>query len=67
MINVGDKVKFRPLQDVKCYGMDEVNIVEIGEVVMVNHKHRWFSVKYGQHNLRTSFLFDDIGTKVFKV
>ena len=66
-VNVGDKVEFRPLLDVRCLGIDEKEIVEVGTVVSVNGKHRWFSVEYGNPTRRASFLFSDIGEKVYFV
>ena len=64
MIHVGQKVRFDPLKDVTCYGVEAVrNSFVTGNVVMVNEPHRWFSVEYGK-NQRMSFSFHDIGRKV---
>ena len=64
MIRVGQKVRFKPLADVRCHGVTVIDDAVIGTVVMVNEKHSWFSVEYGDSKMHTSFKFDDIGDKV---
>lgn len=65
MIEVGQKVRFDPFNEVKGFGAENNrgNYV-IGTVVMVNRPHTWFSVEYGNPKQRTSFKFCDIGEKV---
>lgn len=53
---------FDPFDCDKGQGAKELSCTVRGKIVYVNHKHGWFSVKYG--NLRTSFDFSEIGTKV---
>lgn len=64
MISVGQKVRFRPLAHIKCFGVVIKDDPVIGTVVMVNKKHSWFSVEYGEPAMRTSFKFVDIGDRV---
>ena len=65
MIVVGDKVRFDPFVTATGFGAatERGNLV-IGNVVAVNYAHKWFSVEYGDHKLRTSFNFCDIGEAV---
>lgn len=62
MIKVGQKVLFDPSLTWLGYGVECCRSTVTGTVVMVNHKHGWFSVKYG--DLRTSFMFSQIGEDV---
>ena len=63
MVEVGQKVRFDPLEYVTGYGADLVRGNKVtGTVVMVNEDHQWFSVEY--NNTRTSFKFCDIGERV---
>lgn len=64
MISVGQKVRFKPLADVRCHGVTVIDDAVVGTVVMINYEHNWFSVEYGDAKMRTSFKFDDIGDKV---
>lgn len=64
MVQIGDKVKFTPLKDIRCHGVTVIDALVTGTVVMINYKHSWFSVEYGDSKMRTSFRFDDIGDKV---
>jgi hypothetical protein len=54
MIEIGQKVKFRPA----CNGFNT------GTVKYVNAKHRWFSIEYGDPKMVLSFNFNDIGKDV---
>ena len=62
MIRVGQRVKFDPTIDWYGCGDPSNRITVTGTVVMVNHKHEWFSVQYG--DFRTSFKFSQIGQEV---
>ena len=65
MVKVGQKVRFDPFGYVTGMGADTVRgEMVIGTVVMVNDKHHWFSVEYGDSNQRTLFMFCDIGEAV---
>lgn len=64
MVVVGDKVRFDPFEFIKGQDIGFYRHKEIGEVVDVNYKHKWFSVEYGCPALRTSFNFSDIGSVV---
>lgn len=75
MIKIGQKVKFDPLRDINIVGARDrldgkLNKV-VGTITYINAPHRWFSVEYGDkkkgYHLRTSFKFDDYGTKVTEV
>lgn len=65
MVKVGQKVCFDPMANIvgtmsESYPFGQVT----GTVVMVNYKHKWFSVVYGKPQMRTSFNFADIGEAV---
>ena len=62
MIFVGQKVRFDPFESMKC-STDKIKETVVGTVAMVNGKHRWFSVLYG-NNQRASFKFTEIGHNV---
>ena len=63
MIEVGQKVKFDPFEELTGFGSESNRGKRVtGTVVMVNESHKWFSVEYGK--LRTSFHFCDIGQVV---
>ena len=62
MVKVGQKVRFDPFYDIHAYGVADLRDYVTGTVVLVHHKHQWFSVAYGDN--RTSFKFDDIGERV---
>jgi hypothetical protein len=65
MVRVGQKVKFDPAAYVTGHGAaEERGKIVTGVVVYVNTHHKWFSVEYSEHKLRTSFKFCDIGDKV---
>ena len=65
MIKVGQKVEFDPMGAIDGNGAEDYKgDVVIGKVVMVNYKHRWFSVECGEPKARTSFNFADIGQEV---
>ena len=65
MVEVGQKVRFDPFACIGGSGADMLRGDEVtGVVVMVHHKHRWFSVVYGEPPQRTSFNFADIGEAV---
>lgn len=67
MIKIGQKVKFKPLQDIKCLGVNGEDSITEGTVIFVHEEHRYFRVRYGKYDLAISFKFDDIGEKVFVV
>ena len=65
MIQVGQKVRFDPFEEVKGFGIEENRGKPVtGTVVFVHAPHRWFSVEYGNPKMRTSFRFDEIGKVV---
>ena len=65
MVKVGQKVQFDPFRYITGYGaMGIRGQVTTGTIVYINRKHKWFSVEYGKHKLRTSFKFWDIGRVV---
>lgn len=65
MLKVGQKARFDPFRGVKGFGAEDSrgNYVT-GIIVMINYKHKWFSVEYGKPTARTSFKFCDIGSVV---
>lgn len=64
MIKVGQKVKFNPHSGMhSCGDIAPFNDTE-GVVKYVNANNRWFSVEYGEHNIRIAFNFNDIGKNV---
>lgn len=67
MIKVGQKVRFRPFQDIKCLGFNGEDSIAEGTVIFINWDHQYFRVRYGKYDLAISFKFDDIGEKVFVV
>lgn len=75
MIKIGQKVKFDPLRDISIMGVLDRRTAKfdkvVGTITYINVPHRWFSVEYGDkkkgYHLRTSFKFDDYGTKVTEV
>lgn len=63
-IQEGRKVRFDPFGSMVCNGSEALaGEMVTGTIDMVNWKHRWFSVVYG-NNQRTSFHFIDIGQEV---
>lgn len=66
-IKIGQKVRFDPLAETRGFGVEDYrgNYVT-GTVVMVNARHKWFSVEYlsGSVKQRTSFKFCQIGEDV---
>lgn len=64
-IKKGQKVRFDPMAHMDGMCADTLKGEEVtGTIVMVNYKHRWFSVEYGDPKARTSFKFVDIGELV---
>jgi hypothetical protein len=64
-IKEGQKVRFDPMAHLDGMLADTLKGEEVvGTVVMVNRKHGWFSVEYGDPKARTSFNFVDIGELV---
>jgi hypothetical protein len=58
---VGMKCRFDPMAHLDGMLADTLKGEEVeGTVVMVNRKHGWFSVEYGNPKARTSFNFVDI-------
>ena len=65
MVKVGQKVRFDPMAHCDGSGAEEYKGNEVtGTIVMVNYKHAWFSVEYGDPTARISFKFVDIGDGV---
>lgn len=65
MIKEGQKVRFDPMGQIDGFGAEGYKGEEVtGTIVMVNYKHRRFSVEYGEPKARTSFNFADIGQEV---
>lgn len=65
MVKVGQKVRFDPCSHLDGFCAEVVKGNEVtGTIVMVNYKHGWFSVEYGDPKARTSFNFVDIGDEV---
>ena len=66
-VRVGQTVMFRPFENIYTMGEKIVGstllskLMVYGTVVSINEPHRWFSVEWGKHKLRTSFHFSDIG------
>jgi hypothetical protein len=64
MVVIGDTVKFAPFKGMKGI-LFECNTEDVtGTVVMINYKHKWFLVEFGESKLRTAFNFADIGKDV---
>lgn len=63
-VAVGQKVQFDPFEGSKGTGIDDVRAIATGTVIAVYPAHKWFSVVYGKHKVRTSFKFCDIGKRV---
>lgn len=63
-VAVGHKVQFDPFEGIIGFASGDVRAIVTGTVVAVYPAHRWFSVVYGVHKLRTSFKFCDIGDGV---
>lgn len=66
-VKIGQRVKFRPFDNINTYG-DTINgdellsdLVREGTVVFINEHGQWFSVEWGKRKARTSFKFTDIG------
>ena len=65
MIEIGQKVEFRPFWDVKGFAKNlHENDIVTGTVVYVNYPHKWFLVEYGEKKVRTSFKFWELGAEV---
>lgn len=63
-VAVGQKVQFDPFGGSKGTGIDDVRAIATGTVIAVYPAHKWFSVVYGKHKVRTSFKSCDIGKRV---
>lgn len=66
-IKIGQKVRFDPLAETRGFGAEDYRGHFVtGTVVMVNARHKWFSVEYlsGSTKQRTSFKFCQIGEDV---
>lgn len=63
-VAVGQKVQFDPFECIRGFASGDVRAIVTGTVVAVYPAHRWFSVVYVVHKLRTSFKFCDIGDGV---
>jgi len=61
---VGQVAVFDPFVYIQGYGVAGIRKPVEGTVVMVNPKHRMFTVEYGDPLARTSFNFFDIGREV---
>ena len=65
LVAVGQKVEFDPFLTATGFASDDYRGNYItGKVVLVNDRHKWFSVEYGYPKMRTSFKFCDIGETV---
>ena len=67
MINVGQKVRFTPLDKVMGFASNDYRGQSFtGAVVMINKPHKWFLVEYvcSSGKQRTSFKFSQIGKDV---
>lgn len=64
MVKVGQKVSFDPFAHIQNNSDGSLRGRVTGYVAEVNYEHKWFSVKYGDPVLRTSFKFCDIGKEV---
>ena len=62
MIKVGQKVRFDPHAGITSYGFTMVRGEVTGTVVMVHHKHRYFTAEYeaGGQTFKCSFNFNDL-------
>lgn len=67
MIEVGQKVRFIPLKDVRVFGLEDDNKEKIGVITYINVPHKWFLVEYDGIGckLRSGYKFCDIGATVF--
>ena len=65
MVVVEQRVRFDAFENVKT-GIERLSLMVTGIVYEVNYEHKVFHVAYtvGKNELRTSFKFCDIGTKV---
>lgn len=63
MVCIGDQVKFNPFKGMKGV-LFEGNGEVTGTVVMINYKHKYFLVEFGEHQLKTAYNFSDIGKDV---
>ena len=63
MVKVGQRVRFNPFYEIKGIGINNCDTVD-GTVVAIYERNKWFSVEWGEHKLRTSFQFCDIGRDV---
>lgn len=65
MVVVDQQVRFDAFEDIKDV-REKMRLVVTGTVYAVNYAHNVFHVAYhiGNRELRTSFNFCDIGTKV---
>ncbi len=66
-LEIGQKVKVTPYLEESSKRRPNkhlMNLIVDGTIVMIHEPHRWFSVVYGDHKLRTSFSFNDIGYSV---
>ena len=64
MIEVGQKVRFHPFDDIQSASKAEKHYKVTGTVVYVNAAKQWFSVEWGEPKVRTSFKFWYIGNGV---
>ena len=64
MVVIGDQVKFNPFKGLKDVLLEGNSVEVTGTVVMINYKHRYFLVEFGEHQLKTAFNFADIGKDV---
>jgi len=64
MIEAGQKVKFKPFEDMGMRFPRMFDEDTSGIVVYVHKKHGWFMVEYGNCHNRISFKFSDIGNNV---
>lgn len=65
MVEIGQKVRFDPFEQIVGFGAEDNRGKTVtGTVVLVNEEHKWFSVEYGNPKMRTSFKFCDIGKAV---
>lgn len=60
-IKVGVKVIIDPFSEIKSYGFESDAHYVVGAINYVNVPHKWFSVTYGEHNLKKCYKFSDVG------
>lgn len=64
IIEVGQKVRFDPFQEITGFGSESNRGLVTGTVIAVYEDHRWFLCEYGEHKQKIGFKFYQIGEDV---